>query len=87
MRIVQKVLHIVLHIGFIAFVLSFAQNFLALAPTKSATIFNSYFSVLEVFKRLSFYPIQLFSKFSPILFLSVKSLEANLVIKSDGRES
>jgi hypothetical protein len=87
MRINQKVLNKVLHRVLSAFVLSFAQNFLALAPTKNATIFNSDFSVLIVFKRLSFYPIYLFSKFSPLLFLSVKSLEANLVIKSDGRES
>lgn len=87
MRIIEKVLHKVLHMGFNAFVLSFAQNFFRLAPTKNATIFNSDFSVLIVFKRLSFYPIQLFLKFSPILFLSVKSLEANLVIKSEGIES
>ena len=87
MRIVVQSFAQVLNSLFSKLVLSFAQYVFIPAPTKSTTAKNSYLSVLEVFKRLSFYPIHLFHKFSPKLFLSVKSLVANLVIKSHEDES
>lgn len=85
MRITEKVLNKVLHRLLSAFVLSFAQNFFRLAPTKNATIFNSDFDVLDSFSRLSFSPrIIYFLNLHPLFFV-VKSLEANLVINSDAR--
>jgi len=83
MTSIEKVLNIVLHKGFSAFVLSFAQNFFRLAPTKNATIFNSDFSVLEVFRRLSFSPRIIYFLILHPFFSVGKSLEANLVINSD----
>jgi len=85
MRIAKKVLNKVLHRLLSAFVLSFAQNFFSHAPTKNATIFNSDFSVLDSFWRLSFSPQFIYFLILHPLFFVVQSLEANLVIKSDER--
>ncbi len=82
MRIVKKILNIVLHRAFSALVLSFAQIFLALASTKSATVFKQVLSVLESFLAVSFFLQIIYLLNLHRSFFAVKSLEENLVINS-----
>jgi hypothetical protein len=82
MRIVLQKFSQVLNKGFLALSSKFAQIFVGLAPTKSATFNNSASGVWIVLKRLSFFLQSIYFLILHQSFFAVKSLEANLVINS-----
>lgn len=82
MRIVVQSFEQVLNKQISKLVLSFAQYIFNHAPTKSDYFFNSIFGVLDSFEAVKLFTFLFISQIFTPLFFAVKSLEANLVIKS-----
>lgn len=72
MRSAERVLHKVLHKGFSAFVLSFAQDFFWLAPTKRLLFTFSNRGVLVSFLVAELLTFYLISNFSSLVFCGEK---------------
>jgi len=82
MRIVLQKFTQVLNKGFLALSSKFAQIFVGLAPTKSATFQNSDSGVLDSFEAVKLFTFLFISQIFHPLFFAVKSLGENLVINS-----